>query len=163
MKHTSGRLLMALCLALVGGNMWDTATFVLWQHESTMRSLASLTHYPDHLAWTYLGGLLLMIPFAAAQLVPACRWEREFAKAAMLGLFVAGFLWMALAFAGRHTDLSVVRMSCVRSSIEALVLMLLTGSLLNAQLRRRNPMTDGQIDLYRDTNRVPLGEGCACD
>ena len=70
----------------------------------------------------------------------------------MVGLGAAGALYLTLVIAARNTELDVIRMAYARTGVECIAMMLLIGTLLNAQLRAEH----GLDDFVSESNRVPL-------
>ena len=146
------RLLFALLTFKFAGDLWDSGSLTLWSVNSQSAAIGSL-FYSTFSGWAFLIFSLAIIPFGMAEL---CWWvrrhHRAYAKAAMLALGSAGALYLTLVIAARNTELDVIRMIYARTGIECLVMMLLIGTLLNAQLR-----TDHGLDDFVDeSNRVPL-------
>lgn len=146
------RLLFALLTFKFAGDLWDSGSLTLWSVNSQSAAIGSL-FYSTFSGWAFLIFSLAIIPFGMAEL---CWWvrrhHRAYAKAAMLALGSAGALYLTLVIAARNTELDVIRMLYARTGIECIVMMLLIGTLLNAQLR-----TDHGLDDFVDeSNRVPL-------
>ena len=146
------RLLFALLTFKFAGDLWDSGSLTLWSVNSQSAAIGSL-FYSTFSGWAFLIFSLAIIPFGMAEL---CWWvrrhHRAYAKAAMLALGSAGALYLTLVIAARNTELDVIRMLYARTGIECLVMMLLIGTLLNAQLRTDH----GLDDFVNESNRVPL-------
>lgn len=146
------RLLFALLTFKFAGDLWDSGSLTLWSVNSQSAAIGSL-FYSTFSGWAFLIFSLAIIPFGMAEL---CWWARRhrraYAKAAMLALGSAGALYLTLVIAARNTELDVIRMLYVRAGIECIVMMLLIGTLLNAQLRADH----GLDDAVSESNRVPL-------
>ena len=65
---------------------------------------------------------------------------------------ISGAIYILLAMNARNTDLLVIRAVYARTGAECIVMMLLIGTMLNAQLRRAH----GLDDFESESNRVPL-------
>ena len=146
------RLLFALLTFKFAGDLWDSGSLTLWSVNSQSAAIGSL-FYSTFSGWAFLIFSLAIIPFGMAEL---CWWvrrhHRAYAKAAMLALGSAGALYLTLVIAARNTELDVIRMLYARTGIECIVMMLLIGTLLNAQLRADH----GLDDAVSESNRVPL-------
>ena len=146
------RLLFALLTFKFAGDLWDSGSLTLWSDNSQSAAISSLFHR-GFAGLAFLLFSLSAIPFGVAEL---CWWvrrhRRTYAKTAMVGLGAAGALYLTLAIAARNTELDVIRMTYARSGIECIVMMLLIGTLLNAQLRAEH----GLDDFVSESNRVPL-------
>ncbi len=146
------RLLFALLTFKFAGDLWDSGSLTLWSVNSQSAAIGSLFYSPFS-GWAFLIFSLAIIPFGMAEL---CWWgrrhHRAYAKAAMLALGSAGALYLTLVIAARNTELDVIRMIYARTGIECIVMMLLIGTLLNAQLRAEH----GLDDFVNESNRVPL-------
>lgn len=146
------RLLFALLTFKFAGDLWDSGSLTLWSVNSQSAAIGSL-FYSTFSGWAFLIFSLAIIPFGMAEL---CCWvrrhHRAYAKAAMLALGSAGALYLTLVIAARNTELDVIRMLYARTGIECIVMMLLIGTLLNAQLRADH----GLDDAVSESNRVPL-------
>ena len=146
------RLLFALLTFKFAGDLWDSGSLTLWSVNSQSAAIGSL-FYSTFSGWAFLIFSLAIIPFGMAEL---CWWvrrhHRAYAKAAMLALGSAGALYLTLVIAARNTELDVIRMIYTRTGIECVVMMLLIGTLLNAQLRAEH----GLDDAVSESNRVPL-------
>ena len=146
------RLLFALLTFKFAGDLWDSGSLTLWSVNSQSAAIGSL-FYSTFSGWAFLIFSLAIIPFGMAEL---CWWvrrhHRAYAKAAMLALGSAGALYLTLVIAARNTELDVIRMLYARTGIECIVMMLLIGTLLNAQLRTNH----GLDDFVDESNRVPL-------
>ena len=146
------RLLFALLTFKFAGDLWDSGSLTLWSVNSQSAAIGSL-FYSTFSGWAFLIFSLAIIPFGMAEL---CWWvrrhHRAYAKAAMLALGSAGALYLTLVIAARNTELDVIRMAYTRTGIECIAMMLLIGTLLNAQLRAEH----GLDDFVSESNRVPL-------
>ena len=146
------RLLFALLTFKFAGDLWDSGSLTLWSVNSQSAAIGSL-FYSTFSGWAFLIFSLAIIPFGMAEL---CWWvrrhHRAYAKAAMLALGSAGALYLTLVIAARNTELDVIRMLYARTGIECIAMMLLIGTLLNAQLRAEH----GLDDFVSESNRVPL-------
>ena len=146
------RLLFALLTFKFAGDLWDSGSLTLWSVNSQSAAIGSL-FYSTFSGWAFLIFSLAIIPFGMAELCWCVRrHHRAYAKAAMLALGSAGALYLTLVIAARNTELDVIRMIYARTGIECIVMMLLIGTLLNAQLRADN----GLDDAVSESNRVPL-------
>ena len=146
------RLLFALLIWKFMADTWDSGSLTLWSPES--RSAAIATFFGrDFVGWLFIAASVALAPFMLSEL---CWWvrrrRRAYAKAAMLALGSAGALYLTLVIAARNTELDVIRMLYARTGIECIVMMLLIGTLLNAQLRADH----GLDDAVSESNRVPL-------
>lgn len=146
------RLLFALLAFKFIGDIWDAGSLTLWAPNSHPAAIASFVGI-DYVGWAFLVLSLGLVPFMLAEL---CWWvrrrKRTYAKLAMLTLGLAGALYLTLVIAARNTELDVIRMLYARTGIECIVMMLLIGTLLNAQLRADH----GLDDAVSESNRVPL-------
>ena len=146
------RLLFALLVFKFISDIWDAGSLTLWAPNSNSAAIASFVGV-DYVGWAFLVLSLGLVPFMFAEL---CWWvrrrKRAYAKLAMLALGSAGALYLTLVIAARNTELDVIRMLYARTGIECLVMMLLIGTLLNAQLRADH----GLDDAVSESNRVPL-------
>lgn len=146
------RLLFALLAFKFIGDIWDAGSLTLWAPNSHPAAIASFVGI-DYVGWAFLVLSLGLVPFMLAEL---CWWvrrrKRTYAKLAMLTLGLAGALYLTLVIAARNTELDVIRMIYARTGIECIVMMLLIGTLLNAQLRADH----GLDDAVSESNRVPL-------
>ena len=61
-------------------------------------------------------------------------------------------LYLLLVVVTRNTELTVIKQTYARTGIECIAMMLLIGTLLNAQLRAEH----GLDDFVSESNRVPL-------
>ena len=146
------RLLFALLTFKFAGDLWDSGSLTLWSVNSQSAAIGSL-FYSTFSGWAFLIFSLAIIPFGMAELCWCVRrHHRAYAKAAMLALGSAGALYLTLVIAARNTELDVIRMIYARTGIECIVMMLLIGTLLNAQLRAEH----GLDDFVSESNRVPL-------
>ena len=146
------RLLFALLTFKFAGDLWDSGSLTLWSVNSQSAAIGSLFYSPFS-GWAFLIFSLAIIPFGMAEL---CWWvrrhQRAYAKLAMAALGISGALYLTLVIAARNTELDVIRMLYARTGIECIVMMLLIGTLLNAQLRAEH----GLDDFVSESNRVPL-------
>lgn len=146
------RLLFALLAFKFIGDIWDAGSLTLWAPNSHSAAIASFVGV-DYVGWAFVVLSLGLVPFMLAEL---CWWvrrrKRAYAKLAMLTLGLAGALYLLLVVLARNADLVVIKQTYARTGVECLVMMLLIGTLLNAQLR-----TDHGLDDFVDeSNRVPL-------
>ena len=146
------RLLFALLMFKFSGELWDAGSLTLWSNNSQSAAIGSL-FFRGAAGWAFLLFSLSVIPFGMAEL---CWWvrrhRRTYAKTAMVGLGAAGALYLTLVIAARNTELDVIRMAYARTGVECIAMMLLIGTLLNAQLRAEH----GLDDFVSESNRVPL-------
>ena len=146
------RLLFALLMFKFSGDLWDAGSLTLWSNNSQSAAISSL-FFRGASGWAFLLFSLSVIPFGASEL---CWWvrrhRRTYAKTAMVGLGAAGALYLTLVIAARNTELDVIRMAYARTGLECIAMMLLIGTLLNAQLRAEH----GLDDFVSESNRVPL-------
>lgn len=150
-------LVRALRLLLVWytvGSMWDTAALSLWGAGSHSYRLASMTGYPEVVGWLFIVAIALMIPFAAVNLsVQADSANRSAARLAALGAMTAALLWVGMAYTGRHAELGMLRISYLRSALEAVLFAILIGATVNDQLKRSACLTTAD---FGESNRVDL-------
>ena len=146
------RLLFALLTFKFAGDLWDSGSLTLWSVNSQSAAIGSLFYSPFS-GWAFLIFSLAIIPFGMAEL---CWWVRRrrrlYAKLAMAALGGSGLLYLALVSIARYTELTVIKQTYTRTGIECLAMMLLIGTLLNAQLRAEH----GLDDFVSESNRVPL-------
>ena len=146
------RLLFALLMFKFSGDLWDAGSLTLWSNNSQSAAIGSL-FFRGATGWAFLLFSLSVIPFGMAELCWCVRRHRRtYAKTAMVGLGAAGALYLTLVIAARNTELDVIRMAYARTGIECIAMMLLIGTLLNAQLRAEH----GLDDFVSESNRVPL-------
>lgn len=146
------RLLFALLTWKFMGDMWDSGSLTLWSPES--RSAAIATFFGrDLVGWLFIAASVALAPFMLSEL---CWWVRRrrrlYAKLAMAALGGSGLLYLALVSIARYTELAIIKQVYARNGIECLAMMLLIGTLLNAQLRAER----GLDDFVDESNRVPL-------
>ena len=146
------RLLFALLTWKFMGDTWDSGSLTLWSPES--RSAAIATFFGrDFVGWLFIAASVALAPFMLSEL---CWWVRRrrrlYAKLAMAALGGSGLLYLALVSIARHTELAIIKQVYARNGIECLAMMLLIGTLLNAQLRAER----GLDDFVNESNRVPL-------
>lgn len=146
------RLLFALLAFKFIGDIWDAGSLTLWAPNSYPAAIASFVGV-DYVGWAFVVLSLGLVPFMLAEL---CWWvrrrKRAYAKLAMLTLGLAGALYLLLVVLARNADLVVIKQNYARTGVECLVMMLLIGTLLNAQLRTDH----GLDDFVNESNRVPL-------
>ena len=134
------------------GDLWDAGSLTLWAERSNSRAIAALLG-GDVFGWTFLALMLGLTPFAVSGV---CWWANKhrglYARIAMATFGISGALYILLAMNARNTDLAVIRMTYARTGAECIVMMLLIGTMLNAQLRRAH----GLDDFESESNRVPL-------
>ena len=155
--HEAARnLVLRLALAVLTwkfmGDVWDAGSLTLWAPNSQSAAISSMLG-GDWVGWLFLATSLAMMPFMLAEL---CWWvgrhRRTHAKTAMLAFGIAGALYLLLVVVARNTELTVIKQIYARSGIECIAMMLLIGTLLNAQLRAEH----GLDDFVSESNRVPL-------
>ena len=146
------RLLFALLAFKFIGDIWDAGSLTLWAPNSRSAAIASFVGV-DYVGWAFVVLSIGLVPFMLAEL---CWWvrrrKRAYAKLAMLTLGLAGALYLLLVVLARNADLVVIKQIYARTGVECLVMMLLIGTLLNAQLRAEH----GLDDFVSESNRVPL-------
>lgn len=134
------------------GDLWDAGSLSLWAERSSSRSIAALLDWKV-VGWIFLALALGLAPFAVSGV---CWWANKhrglYARLAMATFGLSGALYILLAMNSRNTDLAVIRMTYARTGAECVVMMLLIGTMLNAQLRRAH----GLDDFESESNRVPL-------
>ena len=134
------------------GDTWDAGSLALWAPHSQSAAIASML-VGDWVGWLFLALSLAMVPFMLSEL---CWWvgrhRRTHSKTAMLAFGIAGALYLLLVAVARNTELTVIKQTYARTGVECLVMMLLIGTLLNAQLRTDH----GLDDFVNESNRVPL-------
>ena len=146
------RLLFALLIFKFAGDLWDSGSLTLWSPES--RSAAIATFFGrDFVGWLFIAASVALAPFMLSEL---CWWVRRrrrlYAKLAMAALGGSGLLYLALVSIARHTELAIIKQVYARNGIECLAMMLMIGTLLNAQLRAER----GLDDFVDESNRAPL-------
>ena len=146
------RLSMALLTWKFMGDTWDAGSLTLWSPHSRSAAVATMLG-GDWVGWLFLALSLAMMPFMLSEL---CWWvgrhRRTHSKLAMLALGISGALYLLLVVVTRNTDPTVIKQTYARTGVECLVMMLLIGTLLNAQLRTDH----GLDDFVNESNRVPL-------
>ena len=134
------------------GDTWDAGSLTLWSPHSRSAALASMLG-GDWVGWSFIALSLAMMPFMLSEL---CWWagrhRRTHSKTAMLAFGIAGALYLLLVVVARNTELTVIKQAYARTGIECIAMMLLIGTLLNAQLRAEH----GLDDFVSESNRVPL-------
>ena len=134
------------------GDLWDAGSLTLWAERSSSRSIAALLDW-NVLGWAFLALALGLAPFAVSGVCWGANKHRDlYARLAMATFGLSGALYILLAMNSRNTDLAVIRMTYARTGAECVVMMLLIGTMLNAQLRRAH----GLDDFESESNRVPL-------
>ena len=146
------RLLFALLIWKFMADTWDSGSLTLWSPES--RSAAIATFFGrDFVGWLFIAASVALAPFMLSEL---CWWVRRrrrlYAKLAMAALGSSGLLYLLLVMVASNTELTVIKQTYTRTGIECLAMMLLIGTLLNAQLRAEH----GLDDFVSESNRVPL-------
>lgn len=146
------RLSMAFLTWKFMGDTWDAGSLTLWSPHSRSAALASMLG-GDWVGWLFLALSLAMMPFMLSEL----RWwvrrhRRVHSKLAMLALGISGALYLLLVVVARNTELIVIKQTYARTGIECIAMMLMIGTLLNAQLRAEH----GLDDFVSESNRVPL-------
>ena len=146
------RLLFALLIWKFMGDTWDSGSLTLWSPESSSAALATFFGR-GFVGWSFIAASVALAPFMLSEL---CWWVRRrrrlYAKLAMAALGGSGLLYLALVSIARYTELTVIEQTYTRTGIECLAMMLLIGTLLNAQLRAER----GLDDFVNESNRVPL-------
>ena len=146
------RLSMAFLTWKFMGDTWDAGSHTLWSPHSQSAAISSMLG-GDWVGWLFLALSLAMMPFMLSEL---CWWvgrhRRVHSKLAMLAFGIAGALYLLLVVVARNTELTVITQTYARTGIECLAMMLLIGTLLNAQLRAEH----GLDDFVSESNRVPL-------
>lgn len=134
------------------GDTWDAGSLTLWSPHSRSAAIASMLG-GDWVGWLFLALSLAMAPFMLSEL---CWWVRRHrrvhSKLAMLALGISGALYLLLVVVSRNTELTVIKQVYTRTGVECITMMLLIGTLLNAQLRAEH----GLDDFVSESNRVPL-------
>ena len=133
-------------------DLWDAGSLTLWDERSSPRTIAALLDW-RFVGWGFLVLMLGLVPFAVSGV---CWWANKhrdlYARIAMATFGLSGALYILLAMNARNTDLLVIRLIYARTGAECVVMMLLIGTMLNAQLRRQH----GLDDFEAESNRVPL-------
>ena len=146
------RLSMAFLTWKFIGDTWDAGSLTLWSPNSRSAAVATILG-GDWVGWLFIAASLAMMPFMLSEL---CWWvgrhRRVHSKLAMLAFGIAGALYLLLVAVARSTELTVIKQIYARTGIECIVMMLLIGTLLNAQLRAEH----GLDDFVSESNRVPL-------
>lgn len=134
------------------GDTWDAGSLTLWSPHSRSAALASMLG-SDWVGWLFLALSLAMVPFMLSEL---CWWVRRHrrvhSKLAMLALGISGALYLLLVAVARNTELTIIKQTYARTGVECIAMMLLIGTLLNAQLRAKH----GLDDFVSESNRVPI-------
>ena len=134
------------------GDTWDAGSLTLWSPHSRSAAIALMLG-GDWVGWSFIALSLAMTPFMLSEL---CWWvgrhRRTHSKTAMLALGIAGALYLLLVMVAHNTELTIIKQTYARTGVECLVMMLLIGTLLNAQLRTEH----GLDDFESESNRVPL-------
>lgn len=146
------RLSMAFLTWKFMGDTWDAGSLTLWAPHSRSAAIASVLG-GDWVGWLFIATSLAMMPFMLSEL---CWWvgrhRRTHSKLAMLACGIAGALYLMLVVVARNTELTVIKQTYARTGVECIAMMLLIGTLLNAQLRAEH----GLDDFVSESNRVPL-------
>ena len=147
------RLSMAFLTWKFMGDTWDAGSLTLWSPNSRSAAVATMLG-GDWVGWLFIAASLAMMPFMLSEL---CWWvrrhRRTHSKLAMLAFGIAGALYLLLVVVvASNTELTVIKQTYTRTGIECIVMMLLIGTLLNAQLRAEH----GLDDFVSESNRVPL-------
>ena len=146
------RLSMAFLTWEFMGDTWDAGSLTLWSPNSRSAAVATMLG-GDWVGWLFIAASLAMMPFMLSEL---CWWVRRHrrvhSKLAMLAFGIAGALYLLLVVVARNTELTVIKQTYTRTGIECIVMMLMIGTLLNAQLRAEH----GLDDFVSESNRVPL-------
>ena len=146
------RLSMAFLTWKFIGDTWDAGSLTLWSPHSRSAAVATMLG-GDWVGWLFLALSLAMMPFMLSEL---CWWvgrhRRVHSKLAMLAFGIAGALYLLLVVVASNTELTVIKQTYARTGIECIAMMLLIGTLLNAQLRAEH----GLDDFVSESNRVPL-------
>ena len=134
------------------GDTWDAGSLTLWAPHSQSAAISSMLG-GDWVGWLFIATSLAMMPFMLSEL---CWWvgrhRRVHSKLAMLAFGIAGALYLLLVVVARNTELTVIKQTYARTGVECIAMMLLIGTLLNAQLRAEH----GLDDFVSESNRVPL-------
>lgn len=146
------RLLFAMVIFKFAGDIWDAGALTLWSPGSKSAAIATFIG-TQYVGWLFIVLSFALVPFMLSEL---CLWvrrsHRTYARVAMLALGVAGSLYLLLVALAANTDLTVIKQIYTRTGVECIVMMLLIGALLNAQLRTEY----GLDDVETASNRVPL-------
>ena len=146
------RLSMAFLTWKFIGDTWDAGSLTLWSPHSQSAAIASMLG-GDWVGWLFIAASITMMPFMLSEL---CWWvgrhRRTYSKTAMLAFGIAGALYLLLVVVARNTELIVIKQTYARTGVECIAMMLLIGTLLNAQLRAEH----GLDDFVSESNRVPL-------
>ena len=146
------RLSMAFLTWEFIGDTWDAGSLPLWAPHSQSAAIASML-VGDWVGWLFLALSLAMMPFMLSEL---CWWvgrhRRVHSKLAMLAFGISGALYLLLVVVARNTELIVIKQTYTRTGVECIAMMLMIGTLLNAQLRAEH----GLDDFVSESNRVPL-------
>ena len=146
------RLSMAFLTWKFMGDTWDAGSLTLWSPNSRSAVIASMLG-GDWVGWLFIATSMAMMPFMLSEL---CWWvgrhRRTHSKLAMLAFGIAGALYLLVVVVASNTELTVIKQTYARTGIECIVMMLLVGTLLNAQLRAEH----GLDDFVNESNRVPL-------
>ena len=146
------RLSMAFLTWKFMGDIWDAGSLTLWAPHSQPAAISSMLG-GDWVGWLFIAISIAMMPFMLSEL---CWWvgrhRRVHSKLAMLSFGIAGALYLLLVMVARNTELTVIKHTYVRTGIECIAMMLMIGTLLNAQLRAEH----GLDDFVSESNRVPL-------
>ena len=154
--HEAARnLVLRLSLAFLTwkfmGDTWDAGSLTLWSPTSRPAAIASMLG-GDWVGWSFIALSLAMAPFMLSEL---CWWvgrhRRVHSKLAMLAFGISGALYLLLVVAS-NTELTVIKQTYARTGIECIAMMLMIGTLLNAQLRAEH----GLDDFVSESNRVPI-------
>ena len=146
------RLSMAFLTWKFMGDTWDAGSLMLWAPTSRAAAIAPMLG-GEWVGWLFLALSLAMMPFMLSELFWwVGRHRRTHSKLAMLAFGISGALYLLLVVMARNTELDVIRQNYARTGIECLTMMLLVGTLLNAQLRAER----GLDDFVNESNRVPL-------
>lgn len=146
------RLSMAFLTWKFIGDTWDAGSLTLWSPTSRSAAIASMLG-GDWVGWLFIATSMAMMPFMLSEL---CWWvgrhRRTHSKLAMLAFGIAGALYLLLVVVASNTELTVIKQTYARTGIECIAMMLMIGTLLNAQLRAEH----GLDDFVSESNRVPL-------
>ena len=134
------------------GDTWDAGSLTLWSPHSRSAAIASMMG-GDWVGWLFIAASITMMPLMLSEL---CWWvgrhRRTYSKLAMLAFGIAGALYLLLVVVARNTELIVIKQTYARTGVECIAMMLMIGTLLNAQLRAEH----GLDDFVSESNRVPL-------
>ena len=146
------RLSMAFLTWKFMGDTWDAGSLTLWSPTSRPAAIAAMLG-GDWVGWLFIAMSIAMMPFMLSEL---CWWvgrhRRTHSKLAMLALGIAGALYLLVVAVARNTELTVIKQTYARTGVECIAMMLMIGTLLNAQLRAEH----GLDDFVSESNRVPL-------